>query len=170
MRAELGNPAAESPCLDCVPRVWTAVMSRCVRSQQQGCTVLWCAMLWCAQPACLLVTGVDPSGATWQPWTDQLAYAVLAGLVWGGAKLASAAEEHARVMEAVEAYMAARPIKVWRVCDRVLPQLSVHMHTAHPRALSTIAMTAGRFPASSNRSGGCCPAAGLQQADGWWPR
>jgi hypothetical protein len=32
--------------------------------------------------------------------------------VWGGAKLAAAAEEHARVMEAVEGYMTARPIKV----------------------------------------------------------
>jgi hypothetical protein len=39
-------------------------------------------------------------------------YAVLGGLVWGGAKLAAAAEEHARVMEAVEGYMTARPIKV----------------------------------------------------------
>lgn len=58
--------------------------------------------------------GADPSGAAWQAWTDQLVYGVLAGLVWGGAKLAVAEEEHARVMEAVGAYMAARPIKV---CD-----------------------------------------------------
>lgn len=103
-------------------------------------TRLCCGVLWCPVPnlPAALVTGVDP---TWQPWTDQLAYAVLAGLVWGGAKLASAAEEHARVMEAVEAYMAARPIKVWRVCDGVLPQLSVHMRTAHPRASFTIART-----------------------------
>lgn len=56
--------------------------------------------------------GVDPSGSTWQPWTDQLVYAVLAGLVWGGARLAAAEEEHARVMEAAAAYMAARPIQV----------------------------------------------------------
>lgn len=57
-------------------------------------------------------TGTDPSGATWQPWTDQLVYAVLGGLVWGGAKLAEAEEEHARVMAAVGQYMAARPIQV----------------------------------------------------------
>jgi hypothetical protein len=56
--------------------------------------------------------GSDPSGSTWQLWTDQLVYAVLAGLVWGGAKLAAASEEHARVMEAVETYMSARPIQV----------------------------------------------------------
>jgi hypothetical protein len=41
---------------------------------------------------------------------------VLGGLVWGGAKLAAAAEEHARVMEAVDSYMAARPIKVGSHC------------------------------------------------------
>jgi len=62
-------------------------------------------------PAAALA-GADPSGATWQPWTDQLVYAVLAGLVWGGTKLAAAEEEHGRVMEALTAYMAARPIKV----------------------------------------------------------
>jgi hypothetical protein len=92
----------------------------CDGCQQQDLVVLCHAVLWCALPnlpaccvvLCLVFTGADPSGSTWQPWTDQLAYAGLAGLVWGGAKLASAAEEHARVMEAVEAYMAARPIKV----------------------------------------------------------
>lgn len=63
-------------------------------------------------PAATLA-GADPSGATWQSWTDQLVYAVLAGLVWGGTKLAAAEEEHTRVMEALTAYMAARPIKVW---------------------------------------------------------
>lgn len=60
----------------------------------------------------MCLAGSDPSGSTWQPWTDQLVYAVLAGLVWGGAKLAAAPEEHARVMEAAAAYMSARPIQV----------------------------------------------------------
>jgi hypothetical protein len=40
-------------------------------------------------------------------------YGVLAGLVWGGAALAEAAvDEHALVMDAVAAYMAARPLQV----------------------------------------------------------
>jgi hypothetical protein len=56
--------------------------------------------------------GSDPSGVTWQPWADQVVYAVLGGLVWGGDRLAAAAQEHGRAMAAVETYMEARPIKV----------------------------------------------------------
>eukprot|EP00879_Flechtneria_rotunda_P004302 GHRR01004551.1.p1 GENE.GHRR01004551.1~~GHRR01004551.1.p1 ORF type:complete len:331 (+),score=100.15 GHRR01004551.1:122-994(+) len=58
--------------------------------------------------------GVDPSGLTWQLWSDQLVYAVLGGLVWGGAHLAGpvAADQHSRVLDRAAEYMAARPIQV----------------------------------------------------------
>eukprot|EP00775_Hariotina_reticulata_P013002 gene13002-13131_t len=56
--------------------------------------------------------GQDPTGLTWQPWTDQLVYAVMGALVWGGLGLATAAEsEHSQVLEAISAYMAARPLQ-----------------------------------------------------------
>eukprot|EP00878_Enallax_costatus_P027800 GHUV01029957.1.p1 GENE.GHUV01029957.1~~GHUV01029957.1.p1 ORF type:complete len:695 (+),score=274.57 GHUV01029957.1:1025-3109(+) len=53
--------------------------------------------------------GADPSGLTWQPWCDQLVYAVLGALVWGGARLkAAASDEHEALMQKVQQYMDAR--------------------------------------------------------------
>lgn len=85
-------------------------------------------MILCLHVMC--PAGVDPSGSTWQPWTDQLVYAVLAGLVWGGAKLAAAEEEHARVMEAAAAYMAARPIQVSTPAVQCLHDLQLQQAAA----------------------------------------
>ena len=48
----------------------------------------------------------DPSGATWQPWSDQLVYLVLAALPWAGVELAEGGPaEVQRLWEAIEAYM-----------------------------------------------------------------
>jgi hypothetical protein len=52
----------------------------------------------------------DPGGATWQPWSDHVAYCALAALPWAGGDLATAAPgEFGGVLEAAERYMAARP-------------------------------------------------------------
>lgn len=61
----------------------------------------------------LFPAGADPSGLTWQPWCDQLVYAVLGALVWGGAALKAAApDEHEALMLNIQQYMVARPIQV----------------------------------------------------------
>ncbi|GBF87915.1 nuclear cap-binding subunit 1 [Raphidocelis subcapitata] len=52
----------------------------------------------------------DGGGAAWQPWADHLAYCAVAALPWAGGDLADAApDELGAVLEAAEAYMAARP-------------------------------------------------------------
>lgn len=57
--------------------------------------------------------GADPSGLTWQPWADQLVGMVLGALVWGGLPLQEGCPaEHSSLLEAVSAYMAARPMQV----------------------------------------------------------
>ncbi|KAF6253367.1 armadillo-type protein [Scenedesmus sp. NREL 46B-D3] len=60
----------------------------------------------------LATAGSDPSGLTWQPWCDQLAYMVLGALVWGGLPLQEGCPaEHSSLLEAVSSYMAARPVQ-----------------------------------------------------------
>ncbi|GFH23184.1 MIF4G domain-containing protein, partial [Haematococcus lacustris] len=56
--------------------------------------------------------GVDPSGHSWQPWSDWLVGSVLAALPWAGAELSVACPaEWAALSGLVEAYLAARPIQ-----------------------------------------------------------
>lgn len=55
---------------------------------------------------CNSIGASDPSGATWQPWSDQLVYLVLAALPWAGVELAEGGPaEVQRLWEAIEAYM-----------------------------------------------------------------
>lgn len=54
----------------------------------------------------------DPSGGTWQPWTDHLAYCALGALPWAGADLATSAPGDLGVlMDAIEKYMGARVVE-----------------------------------------------------------
>lgn len=57
--------------------------------------------------------GRDPSGLTWQAWSDQLVHLVLGALVWGGPQLkTAAAEEHESLMQKIQQYMDSRPVQV----------------------------------------------------------
>ncbi len=73
--------------------------------------VVICAYACLLAHACVCVyvcvyTGTDPSGHTWQPWTDWLVYAAAAVLPWAGAELAAACpDELARVCDAVTEYL-----------------------------------------------------------------
>lgn len=62
-------------------------------------------------------TGLDPTGATWQPWTDFLVQLLLAALPWCGRDLAAAGPDDLAgtgglpaLLQRIEAYMAARPV------------------------------------------------------------
>ena len=54
----------------------------------------------------LCASGVEPTGATWQLWTDQLIYMVAMALPWAGAELGEGAPtELGKLMEAIDAYI-----------------------------------------------------------------
>eukprot|EP00803_Ostreobium_quekettii_P001012 evm.model.scf_516.7 EVM.evm.TU.scf_516.7 scf_516:63384-73886(+) len=53
----------------------------------------------------------DPSGRSWQPWSDYLVYIVLMALPWGGIELAeSAPAEVEELLDKVGKYMEVRPL------------------------------------------------------------
>ena len=69
-------------------------------------------LLEAAMAAAVEGGSADPSGATWQPYSDFLAYCALAALPWCGGDLAgSAPDELQGVLDVAEAYMEVRPIQ-----------------------------------------------------------
>jgi hypothetical protein len=76
-----------------------------------------------------ILAGSDPSGLTWQPWSDQLVYMVLGALVWGGLALQEGCPaEHSSLLEAVSTYMAARPMQVRAAQQANLSPAAVVQH------------------------------------------
>jgi nuclear cap-binding protein subunit 1 len=67
------------------------------------------------------LAGVDPSGATWQPWTDFLAYAAMAALPWCGRELAAACPDQlSELLQKIETYVTVRPVQL----DKLLQPMS----------------------------------------------
>lgn len=65
--------------------------------------------------------GVDPSGASWQPWADWLVYVALAALPWCGQELAASCNDAlVALLGRAQAYMEARPVAV----DELLKPMS----------------------------------------------
>ncbi len=92
----------------------------------------------------------DPSGLTWQPWTDSLVHSVVMALPWAGSELAdSAPADMERLSGEIDKYLAARPAQVSADLRPLLTQAAAVEAAMEVRPWPTVFHVFGQTPLSS---------------------